>query len=86
MGNVRLQWIVEEKPNRYNACSSNQEETGRFLTQESGVWIEASDAIAREKVSNPLSQQEEVPIEKVIHEPAKQTHERNQSSWRRALA
>jgi hypothetical protein len=63
-----------------------KESLRRFLTQESGVWIEASDAVAREKVSNLFSQQEEVPIEKVIHQPAKQTHERNQSSWRRALA
>jgi hypothetical protein len=58
--------IVGDNLGRYNGCSDSMEKrdmtneivtlvkasSGRFLTQESGVWVEASDDIARQKVSH----------------------------------
>ena len=64
-GNLRLQAIVDEYVHRYHS-SSKAEKTalaeevvrmvksasGRFLTKESGIWIETTDEVAREKVSH----------------------------------
>jgi hypothetical protein len=65
MGNLRLMNMVGDNLDRYNACTDQLEKrditteivnlvknAGRFLTQESGIWIEASDDIARQKVSH----------------------------------
>jgi ribosomal protein S13 len=64
-GNIRLLALLDDHLSLYHGFSKNKEKTalsaeivkmvqsasGRFLTKESGVWIEVSDNIAREKVS-----------------------------------
>jgi hypothetical protein len=64
-GNLRLHAIVEEYLSQYRS-SSRPEKTalatevvravksasGRFLSKESGIWIEVDENVAREKVSN----------------------------------
>jgi hypothetical protein len=66
IGNMRLHALVEERLEEYSACGSRKEKkeisegivaqvkeaSGRFLTQESGVWIEANGDVAREKVTH----------------------------------
>lgn len=64
-GNLRLGAIVDSYVTEYHQLSSKQEKTalaahvvqivkvasGRFLSKNSGLWIEVTDDIAREKVS-----------------------------------
>ena len=66
MGNLKLQWLVEESLEHYLAQTEKQaksdiiDETveqvkasgGRFLTKESGVWSAVSDDLAHIKVSH----------------------------------
>jgi hypothetical protein len=65
LGNMRLHLLVDQQLPRYDSCSKKEKtelateiiqmakaSSGRFLTQESGVWTEVSDDIARQKVSN----------------------------------
>jgi hypothetical protein len=66
MGNMRLKVLVDGLLSRYDACTKMQKKDvaievvqfvkndylGRFLSDESGVWIEVMDDIAREKVSH----------------------------------
>ena len=65
LGNMRLHLLVDQQLPRYDSCSKKEKtelateiiqmvkaSAGRVLTQESGVWTEVSDDIARQKVSN----------------------------------
>ena len=68
VGNRRLQAMVEDYVEEYHGYTRNTQKTelamtitqrvlragGRFLTKESGIWIEVSDDIARDKVSHLL--------------------------------
>jgi hypothetical protein len=66
MGNLHLMTMVSDNLDRYNACTTDPlekrditteivnrvlKEAGRFVTQESGVCIEASNDVAHQKVS-----------------------------------
>jgi hypothetical protein len=66
-GNRRLHGLVDEQLSIYHGFSNSKKEktalsaeivkmvqkvSGRFLSKESGVWIEVSDDIARDKVSH----------------------------------
>ena len=65
MGNTKLQFLVDQTLPRYDSCKKRADKIklsqeivdevkalgGRFLSQESGVWIEVSDDISRLKVS-----------------------------------
>jgi hypothetical protein len=67
-GNIRLQAIVDEYVDEYHAMTDRKSKTRlamdivtmvkkasvRFLSKESGVWIEVEDVIARDKVSHLL--------------------------------
>lgn len=69
-GNQRLSAIIDDYVDEYHA-KSKQEKTalavemvqkvkaarGRFLSKESGIWIEVSDDLARDKVSHMFRHQ-----------------------------
>lgn len=64
-GNMHLQAVVDEHLDQYHSIQGRLEKTalaalivrkvkeasGRFLSKESGIWIEVSDELARNKVS-----------------------------------
>ena len=66
MGNVKLHFLVDQKLPSYDSCKRKLDKmnlsqdivdevkarSGRFLTQESGVWTEVSDDIARIKIGH----------------------------------
>jgi hypothetical protein len=65
LGNMRLKALVDELLPRYDACKKEEKKDvamevvqcikktmgGRFLSDESGIWIEVDDDIARKKAS-----------------------------------
>jgi hypothetical protein len=66
VGNLRLQWLVEESLEQYNSQTEKQQKSdiiaqtfqkvrdsnGRFLSKESGVWIPVPDHLALSKISH----------------------------------
>ena len=85
-GNRKLHFLVDESLLQYDKCRKRSEKTqlagdlvqkvksysGRFLTQESGIWIEVSDDISRIKVSNLFRNRRKV-WKKSGHGPSKTT-------------
>jgi len=77
-GNLRVHSIVDEELHRYDACSRKEKTelsaevlqmvkaySGRFLTQESGVWIEIQDEVAHKKICNLFRNRRKTMVKKI---------------------